>query len=48
MKPMSLLPVQMQLTSTCFAFLNGSDPESLLVNAYQRNVFYVFALSTVP
>jgi hypothetical protein len=31
-----------------FQFVNSNELKSLLVNGYQRNVFYVYTFSTVP
>jgi hypothetical protein len=31
-----------------FQFVNPLASESLFINAYQRNVFYIYAFSTVP
>jgi hypothetical protein len=38
------------ILSACDSFrpLNAFEIKSLFMNAYQRNVFYVFAFSTVP
>ena len=38
------------IPSACIDFLvvNSTELKSLLVNRYQRNVFYVYSFSTVP
>ena len=48
LKKMSFISGMPQNTGVAFQFINPFKLKSLLVNAYQRNVFYVYAFSTVP
>jgi hypothetical protein len=42
------LPSPVQQARLLFGEMKSVELKSLFVNAYQRNVFYVFAFSTVP
>jgi hypothetical protein len=48
LKKMSFINGMPQNTGVAFQFINPFKLKSLLVNAYQRNVFYVYAFSAVP
>jgi hypothetical protein len=48
LKKLTFLPSPVQLARLDFGELKSVELKSLFVNAYQRNVFYVFAFSTVP
>lgn len=48
LKKLTFATTSLRRDGSVFRELNPSWPKSLLVNAYQRNVFYVFAFSTVP
>ena len=48
LKKLTFLPSPVQHARLVFGELKAVELKSLFVNAYQRNVFYVFAFSTVP
>lgn len=48
LKKSTILPSPVQHACLVFGELKSFDVKLLFVNAYQRNVFYVFAFSTVP
>ena len=47
-KMTSMLTPLMQNACANFEAFNSFELKSLFMNAYQRNVFYVYAFSTVP
>lgn len=48
LKKLTFLPSPVQHARLVFGELKSVELKSLFVNAYQRNVLYVFAFSTVP
>lgn len=48
LKRLTFATTPLRRDGSVFPELNPAWPKSILVNAYQRNVFYVFAFSTVP
>jgi hypothetical protein len=48
LKKLTFVTSPLWRNGSVFRELNSVVPKSLFVNAYQRNVFYVFAFSTVP
>lgn len=48
LKKLTFLPSPVHHACLVFGELKSVELKSLFVNAYQRNVFYVFAFSTVP
>jgi hypothetical protein len=47
-KVTTLVTTSSQNACTVFEIFNSFELKSLFMNAYQRNVFYVYAFSTVP
>ena len=48
LKKMTFIISSIQNSSVDFQIPNSTGVKSLFVNVYQRNVFYVYAFSTVP